>query len=131
MLLKIPKVNSKPESCMLCVARVKTRQVGQICSKSHHQGHLEQCLGGARCTYTAYIWGSKDVSASARAYADFSVHKIKCKGRKASDQKKSMTWRRDQREGTEDMRKPRNSSKLNSDILVLALTVEGCPLLDS
>ena len=42
MLLKTPEVNSKPESCMLCVARVKTRQVGQIYSKSHHQGHLEQ-----------------------------------------------------------------------------------------
>ena len=41
-----------------------------------------------------------------------------------------MMWR-EQREGTEDMRKPRNSGKVSIEILVLAWTVEGCPLLDS
>ena len=45
---------------------------------------------GAGCTHTACIRRSKDVSASAKAYADFSVHRIKCKEKKASDQEKSM-----------------------------------------
>lgn len=46
----------QPKAWILCVARVKTRQVGQICSKSHHEGHLEQGLWeerGAR-TQPAY-----------------------------------------------------------------------------
>lgn len=55
----------------------------------------------------------------------------KCKEKKASDQKKSMMWRREQKEGIEDMRKPRNSVELNTEIVILAWTVEVCPLLDS
>lgn len=49
-------------------------------------------------------------------------------------QGKESKWpgeKHDVEEGTEGMRKPRNSSKLNTDILLLAWTVEVCPLLDS
>lgn len=81
-------------------------------------------------THTACIQRSKDISDSVRADTDFSVHKKNARKRKKSDQEKSMMWRSERREGTEDLRKPRNSSKLNSEILVLAWTVEGCPLLE-
>lgn len=86
--------------------------------------------GGARCTHTACVRRPEDVSASDRAYTDFSLHKVKCQEKKASDEEKSMTWSREHREGTEDMRKPRNSSKLNTETLVLSWTVERCALLD-
>lgn len=119
------QVNSKPESCVWPGSRQ-----GRWDSSAPSRAPGAGSLGGARCTHTACVWRPEDVSASDRAYADFSLHKVKCQEKKASDEEKSMTWSREHREGTEDMTKPRNSSKLNTETLVLSWTVERCALLD-
>lgn len=84
MLLETPEINSKRELYMLCVARVKRGQAGQIWSKSHHsRAPGVGSLGWKRCTHTACIRRSENVSASARAYTDSIAEREKMQGKES------------------------------------------------